>query len=110
MFIINLLNKLRKAHPTATLNVAAKKTVKSCSGDLNTALTEEVAKIQYVHYKGLDGKTHWLSVTPEEVESINAGHERILRKAGISDINQNPNFDRHNLTKFNDPWNPYYRG
>lgn len=48
-----------------------------------------------------------IKMTDKEVNDINEGHAKILKKAGIPDINEDPNYDRHYQERYDDVWNRY---
>ncbi len=106
MFVNKVMGSVR--HKLGIQTKAEKVAQKKFNQELQAAVDKLSGK-RDIFVKNSDGTIKTLQITDKEVELINEGHARILKKAGIKDIANDPNYDRHNLERFDDVWNPYRR-
>lgn len=86
---------------------AEKKLQQEFQQELQKAADKLKGESRDLFVRRIDGTMDHLKVSDAELDVINAGHEKILKKAGIPDINNDSNYDKDNLAKINDIWNPY---
>lgn len=92
--------------PTKAEKVAQTK----ISQELQAAADKLKGPERDLYVENIKGEINHLKVTDKEVDDINNGHAEILQRAGIRDIESDPNYDRHGLDKIDDIWNPHSRG
>ena len=84
------------------------KAEKKFQHELQVAVNKLEGETRDLFVKDMHGNIEHIKVSDAQVEKINKEHEIRARKAGIPRLDD-PNHDRHNLSKFDDVWNPSHK-